>query len=80
MGRESEVLEMSRSVKRVGVEKGGSYGVAGKRWSNRRVRRASEVGSGASYKRVSDSWNIWDWKVRAEDVEDEAKRARMFRK
>ncbi len=43
-----------------------------KRTAAKAVRRAKEVASGKAYRKVSDSWNITDYKMRAKD--DKAKR------
>lgn len=56
---------MSRSYKHTPIIKGGGYGKFGKRKANKRVRRAENVADGASFKRVYESWEIYDWKFSA---------------
>jgi len=35
-----------------------------KRRANKRVRKCRDLSSGCSYKRISDSWDICDWRTR----------------
>ena len=70
--RRRRVDKVSRSVKRVGCVKGGSYGAYGKRMCNRKVRRAGGLFQNAEYRKVGSSLDIWDYKffARASDKGD----------
>lgn len=56
---------MSRSYKRTPMVKGGGMGKFAKQKANKRVRRAEIIADGAFYKRVYESWAIYDWKFSA---------------
>ena len=44
-------------------EKGSSRKKYYKRLSNKRVRKAKRISSGGYFKKVSDQWDIVDWKL-----------------
>lgn len=60
---------MSRSRKKFPSARGGSFGKFGKRWCNRKVRKAKGLYSGAEYRMVGSSWDIWDYKFMARPKE-----------
>jgi hypothetical protein len=45
-----------------------------KRHANRAVRDSDEVASGSSYKKVSNSWDITDYKFRADKSDSKVRR------
>lgn len=56
---------MSRSWKKNGYVKdgeGSKWKKKAKRYANRRVRLEDEIADGSSFKKVSESWDICDFK------------------
>lgn len=54
---------MSRSYKHTPIIKGDGYSKRGKKFANRKVRRMKDFDASVSkYKRLYETWNIYDWK------------------
>jgi len=51
---------MSRSEKKTPIIKYGGYGKQGKKWANRRVRRNYSISNGNNYRKMYESWDIFD--------------------
>ena len=53
---------MSRSYKHTPIAKGGGMGKFAKKWANKRVRQATDIGNYHFYKRLLDTWDIYDYR------------------
>jgi len=53
---------MSRSEKKIPIIKYGGYGKYGKHWANKRVRKVCSISNGNNYRKIYDSWDIYDCK------------------
>ena len=53
---------MGRSMKKVPIIKSGGYGTYGKHLANKRVRRDYSISNGNNYRKLFESWDIFDHK------------------
>jgi len=47
--------------------KGDGFGMTGKRWANKRVRKTEDVQNGLWYKSLYPQWRIWDFRFDLRD-------------